>query len=224
VIEDQQVLLKDLKNEMRNQNAQFQNQSNLLQRLTDAASFLPSTTTNQPFWLKTYTIHDPQTFWIMVQAIGILTTLLLIFRQIQLQRLGNSIISLAEIERIWKERDMINARKIICKNFQDNKELEACAAERIASFFEKLGLYHERKIFDSKIIWELYSHYVENYWGILKKEITLMRINIDDQTIYTHFEKFFNDMAKISKRRNAPDSRKTKEQLLEFSEQEQQET
>jgi hypothetical protein len=166
---------------------------------------------------KTYTVGDPQTFWMMVQAVGVIITLWLIWRQIKLQGVGNSISSLTELESEWKSDKMAEARREICKCYKDGKDGGIQSAERIACFFETLGLYHERKMFDTVLIWELYSSYVENYWPILKPRIEKMRADDGDHSIYTHFEDFYDRMRVESKNHGAPTDVKTPEVLLAFS-------
>lgn len=178
-------------------------------------------TTNQvsSVWhtLKTYTVNDPQTFWTMVQAVGVIVTLWFIWRQIKLQRVGNSIVSLSEIEDEWRSPVMAEARKEVCKSFCEGREIGSRSAEHVACFFETLGLYHQRKAFDSEVIWELYSSYVEHYWPMLATQIS--KIRKEDSTAYTHFEAFCTQMRKISKERNAP-SNKSRESLLAFAQKE----
>ena len=167
--------------------------------------------------IKIYTIGDSQTFWLMVQAIGVISTLVLIWRQIKLQGLGNSISSLTEIEAEWKSDKMAEARREICKCYLDGNAGGIQSAERIACFFETLGLYHQRKMFDTILIWELYSSYVENYWPMLKPRIQKMRDDDGDRSIYTQFEGFYDRMRSVSKKQGAPTDVKTPEVLMAFA-------
>jgi hypothetical protein len=158
---------------------------------------------------------DSQWFWSFAQFVTVLIGLVFIYHQLKLQRMANSLSSLAEFENSWKSQEMMAARQEICGNVCDPKGGGTQSAERISCFFETLGLYLSRKVFDRAIIWELYSYYVEHYWPILKPKITEMRKG--DPTIYTAFEALHDKMRVFSEKRGAPSHEKSPEMLLEFA-------
>jgi hypothetical protein len=176
-------------------------------------------TTNQtcPFLhtIKTYTIADPQCFWIMVQAVGIVITLLLIWKQMRLQSAANMLRALSDFSKEWWSTELMDARKEVCKSFRDKKSPGDLAAERVSGFFETLGLYYKRNIIDTHLAWGLYSYYVEHYWPILQPTIIEMRRA--DKTIFTDFENFHDTMKAVSKKKNAPADIKPEEVLMEFA-------
>lgn len=159
--------------------------------------------------------NDSQWLWSFAQFLTVLIGLFFIYHQIKLQRMANSLSSLTAFEDGWKATEMYAARQETCKNFGENRKGGIQSAERIACFFETLGLYHERKVFETLLIWELYSSYVEHYWPILKPRIVEMRQA--DCTIYTAFEALYDAMNSISRKRRAPFGEKSRAQLLEFA-------
>jgi hypothetical protein len=152
--------------------------------------------------IKTYTIADPQCFWTMVQAVGIVITLLLIWKQMRIQSAANMLRALSDFSKEWWSTELIDARKEVCRSYRDKKSPGDLSAERISGFFETLGLYYKRNMVDSHLAWGLYSYYVEHYWPILQPAIKEMRKT--DNTIFTDFEQFHNEMKAVSKRKNAP--------------------
>src|SRR5262249_49740185 len=85
--------------------------------------------------------NDSQWFWAMAHFLDVAITLWCIWRQIHLQRMGNTLASLAQFESRWTSPEMLEARKAICKTFQDGRDCNVQSAERVACFFEEIGLY-----------------------------------------------------------------------------------
>jgi len=159
--------------------------------------------------------NDSQWFWAFAQFLTVLIGLVFIYHQLKLQRMANSLSSLAGFETSWKSPEMFAARRETCQNFCEPKKGGTQSAERIAGFFETLGLYHERKVFSTDLIWELYSFYVENYWPILKPKIVEMRKG--DSTIYTAFEQLYENTKAFSRKRGAPYDSKSQQVLIDFA-------
>jgi hypothetical protein len=110
---------------------------------------------------------------------------------------------------------MLKARKAICAAYREGKKCNVQSSEAVASFFEEIGLYVTKKVFEPDIVWDLYSSYIEHYWPMLKSRIEELRR--DDPTPYTHFEVLHTKMHKQSVNRRAPSTTPTHEQLLEFT-------
>jgi hypothetical protein len=154
----------------------------------------------------------------MAQFLAILISLAFIYRQIRLQRMGNSLTTLAQFETRWTSEEMVQARKTVCTTFRDNERIGVQSAERIASFFEEIGLYVQKKVFDLDLVWELYSTYIEHYWPILEPRMSELRRN--DPTVYTNFHMLHKKVKKFSAKRGAPSDSFSREQLLKFAEEE----
>jgi hypothetical protein len=151
----------------------------------------------------------------MAQFFAVAITLWFIWRQIHLQRMGNTLASLAQFETRWTSPEMFEARKTICKAFQDKTNCSVQSAERVACFFEELGLYVKKKVFELDIVWELYSTYIEHYWPILKSRVEDMQKG--DPTVYTSFQTLHKRIQQFSQTQGAPCGTFTREQLLEFA-------
>lgn len=162
--------------------------------------------------------NDSQWFWAMAQFVAVLITLMFICRQIRLQRMGNSLTTLAQFASRWSSQEMLEARTAVCRATCDNAPYSSQAAERISSFFEEIGLYVREDVFDLTIVWELYGAYVEHYWPLLRPRIA--DIQDRDATAYANFEGLHKQIKKLSKKRGAPSEPFSEEQLIEFAREE----
>lgn len=158
--------------------------------------------------------NDSQWFWAMAQFFAVAITLLSIWRQIHLQRMGNTLASLAQFETRWTSPEMFEARKAICTAFQDETKCSVQSAERVACFFEEIGLYVKKKVFELDIVWELYSTYIEHYWPILESRVLDMQK--EDPTVYKSFQSLHTQIKQFSATQGTPVVVFTREQLLEF--------
>jgi hypothetical protein len=159
--------------------------------------------------------NDSQWFWAMAQFFAVAITLGFIWRQIHLQRMGNTLASLAQFESRWTSPEMFEARKAICTAFRDEAPCSVQSAERVACFFEEIGLYVSKKVFGLDIVWELYSTYVEHYWPMLQPRV--LDLQKGDPTVYASFQRLHAEVQKFSKQQGAPFNTFTRDQLLEFA-------
>ena len=159
--------------------------------------------------------NDSQWFWAMAQFFAVAITLGFIWRQIHLQRMGNTLSSLAQFETRWTSPEMFAARKAICTAFRDETPYSVQSSERVACFFEEIGLYVSKKVFELDIVWELYSTYIEHYWPILQPRV--LDLQKGDPTVYTSFQRLHTEIQKRSKKQGAPSNTFTRDQLLEFA-------
>jgi hypothetical protein len=130
---------------------------------------------------------DSQWFWTMVAGLAAAIGLGFIYQQIRLQVLGTMMNTLATFNDRWKSAEMVTARKNICEHYLGGGVCSPDSAEKVAGFFEEMGLYTERKVLDSAIVWELYGQYVESYWAILLARIEELRKL--DETAYRCFQR-----------------------------------
>jgi hypothetical protein len=154
-------------------------------------------------------------FWGMAQFLVIAVTLFFINSQIKLQRLANALSSLFALREQWKSDKMRYARKVICGN--QDPSLKAIGANEgaVLGFFEEIGVYLYSGVFDKRIIWDLYSYWIEHYWLILNPYIQEYRKNESDETLFERFESLYKCMSSISQRRGSQ-VRKSDEQLRKF--------
>lgn len=154
-------------------------------------------------------------FWAMVQAVAVAVTLFLIHRQIRLQRLGNMLSSLQELDLRWSSDGMLSARASVCSNAFKNGVEVTDADDAVLVFFEDLGMQVKRGILDTELVWDTYSVFIEFYWPILKPIIE-EQWNRGDKTLYEDFKKLYEAMAKIAKKRKTKHE-KTREELKRFA-------
>ena len=129
--------------------------------------------------------------------------------------MGNTLSSLAQFETRWTSPEMFAARKAICTAFRDETPYSVQSSERVACFFEEIGLYVSKKVFELDIVWELYSTYIEHYWPILQPRV--LDLQKGDPTVYTSFQRLHTEIQKRSKKQGAPSNTFTRDQLLEFA-------
>jgi hypothetical protein len=159
--------------------------------------------------------QESQWFWGAVAAIAVAWTLGLIYQQVKLQRLGNMLTSLGEFNGRWRSAETVKSRKEICNCFLKREPCKTAALEDVAGFFEEIGVYLEREVFDCPLVWDIYGSYVENYWLILKPAILDLR-GIDP-TAYTSFEKLYDRCAAHSVKNGTVESGLTADDLKEFA-------
>lgn len=162
--------------------------------------------------------NDSQWFWAMVQAVGVIVTLWFIVRQLKLQRLANVLSSLTALNTRWESKEMVDARKIICKAHLDGKDCGVKSTIAIAGFFEELGLYVEKSIIEEEIVWELYGEYTEHYWPILLQR--MKEAQTWDESGYCFFKKLHKRCVKLSAKADPKTAERSQEDLKVFAESE----
>ena len=166
-------------------------------------------------WLvKNMIGNDSQWFWAMAQVFAVAISLWFIWRQIHFQRMANSLSTLAQFESRWTSQEMSAARKAVCEAFRDNARFGAQSTERVACFFEELGLHVTSKVFELAMVWELYSTYIEHYWPILEPRVAEMQKK--DPSVYTSFQDLHRRIKEHSRKKKAPAGVFSHEELLDF--------
>jgi hypothetical protein len=85
---------------------------------------------------------------------------------------------------------------------------------KITWFFEVLGLYLKKKIFDGPTLWELYSQPVEYIWQGFGPLIAHMRKK--DASAYTNFEYLYDRLAEHGRKVGSPCIRHTEDQIRRY--------
>src|SRR5207244_7991826 len=83
-------------------------------------------------------------FWTALQAIGVITTLVLIYRQVRIGRRASMLEALSLLEKKWANPVMESARISVCELFlnpttRGSKTLDP-ASNALLLFFEDVGL------------------------------------------------------------------------------------
>jgi hypothetical protein len=112
--------------------------------------------------------------------------------------------TLAEFDRRWKSLMMIEAREHVCRDYGSNEKTISQPEDLVLDFFEEIGLYLHKRVFDASTIWELYSYFVEHYWTILQPRIQEFRNSSQDKSWFSEFEFLSRELKKHSKKRKCP--------------------
>ncbi len=152
----------------------------------------------------------------MAQFLVVTVSLFLIYRQLRVQGRNHLISSLDSLDKRWNSDLLINARKVLCENWETKDSMDP-AGQLVAGFFEELGVYVRQDILSKDVVWEIYSHYIEHYWSMLAPPINKVRSTMRDPTSYTNFESLYNTMISHSKKKGAPEFMRTEEQIRHFS-------
>jgi hypothetical protein len=136
-------------------------------------------------------------FWTMAQAIIVGITLLFIYFQLKAQHSKNMLDTIAVFDDRWNSKEMRNSRKKLCQKYTQNDfahfyDLEGHALD----FFEQMGLYLKKGVYNRDVIWEFYSYYIIYYWRIAQNLIEQYRKDERDNTYYVWFEYLYEEMLK----------------------------
>jgi hypothetical protein len=155
-------------------------------------------------------------FWSMAQFFVIGISLVLIYRQIRLQRQANMLQTLGSVDNRWNAQEMVASRQKACENYlKDQLRINREQADVLA-FFEDVGAYLEKGVFDTESVWDKYSYYIEHYWAMYQPHINEFRAESKDHTWYEKFEILKNKMEKFSKKKGLKVVRKTQEEIKRF--------
>lgn len=154
-------------------------------------------------------------FWGMISALAATLGLTAIYQQIKLQRVANMLASFGSFGARWKSDEMVASRKAVCSWYLKKSEGTNASLEDVASFFEEIDLFINRKVFDISLVWEIYGAYVENYWPIFEPVVENLRKN--DRSAYTAFENLHGKCVAYSATKGLSIAHKTKEELEKFA-------
>ena len=158
-----------------------------------------------------------QWFWGMAQFLAIAISLAFIYRQVKLHRQGNMLQAIAALDQKWGSKDYIEYRLSTCQRYDlDSLKIDRSEGE-VLGFFEDLGIYLERGVFDKSLLWEKYSYYIEHYWIMYEKHISEYRAQENDGTWFDRFEYVNSEMKKYAqKKRKVKYGSRTKNEIDTF--------
>jgi hypothetical protein len=174
--------------------------------------------------LKNVIGPDSVWFWGAVQAIGVITTLLMIYRQVRIGQLSSMLEALNQLEKKWTSPGMLNARKQICEGYQKlatrgSKELDV-SSNTVLVFFEEIGLLYSLRILSRDLLWERLSYNIVHYWQLIEPKVQEMRASENDETFYDKFENIAFHMRGVEAKRTGKNALKTEAQLMDYIKQE----
>jgi hypothetical protein len=156
-------------------------------------------------------------FWAMTQAIGVILTLIVIYKQIRIQTSSHVVQTLQAIHTRWTEEPMRWARFKVCSSYLDGKFEFGGEADYIAEFLEELGGYIKINAVTRDAMWDAQSWNIEHYYCMFKSGIERSRLTFHDDNLYENTESLFRAMAEHSKQRGATSSQRGDEDLRRFA-------
>lgn len=155
-------------------------------------------------------------FWAMLQFLAVAVSLWFIYWQIRLQAQANMLQALEALADKWNSEFLLECRHEACPDHPKSSLKIGNAEGTVLGFFEDLGLYYKRGVFDIEIVWERYSYFIEHYWSMYQPSITEFRADSKDASWFSSFEELFRAVDRFSKKKGATTGLKTKEQIAKF--------
>ena len=154
-------------------------------------------------------------FWLMLQCLTLVITLILVYRQVRHMRDANMLQALGGLDERWKSAEFRSFRVAACQRYGDGDLHIGRLEGEVLSFFESLGVYLRRRVFDKEILWEKYSYYVEHYWIIFRDHVEEFRTKSGDTTWYDQFQYLDRRMSSCAKKRGIHNYGKKTQQNME---------
>ena len=147
--------------------------------------------------------------WVAVQAITTIITLWILLRQlcslrnqVFLQNNSHTVDLMRSLNERWNSRIMLYSRISICKAVKRGADpFEDGSADFVATFYEELGLFLQKKISNQEILWELFSDDIVHYWQVMENYIISNRQELGP-ALYTHFQSLNRKMLQIEEAKN----------------------
>lgn len=111
----------------------------------------------------------------MVQAVAVVLSIGLIFRQVKIQASAQIVQMRSEIQARWNQESMLRARLAACSDYLSGQYQFDGASEHVAEFIEELAAYMNSGAISSRNIWEVQSWYIEHYYAMFRDGIQDMR-------------------------------------------------
>src|SRR3990172_10856986 len=97
-------------------------------------------------------------FWAMLQFFAVAVSLWFIYRQIRLQAQANMLQALEALADKWNGEFLLQCRHEACSKYPRENLKIGNADSAVLGFFEDLGLYYKKGVFDIETVWERYSY------------------------------------------------------------------
>ena len=149
------------------------------------------------------TLLSSGTFWTAISAVGSITALLLIYRQIANSRNVNAYEFLRkEDDRFRTEsvrRDRSRLARVLLQCPDDFVEIDKYADD-ILGYFEDLGLMLRKNLAPIYFAWTMNAFYALHYWHALLPYIHWTRKDLDDPNYYIEFEYLYHKLLKLEQK------------------------
>lgn len=142
-------------------------------------------------------------FWQIVGTFGSIVALLLIFKQIYETRNIAAYEFIINARKNFYSDDLMKKRALmsreLLKKTRDFERLQNLSETNLL-FFEEIGLLLRKIGSSGFIIWTVLGDNIIYYWQILKKHIKWYRKKMDDDTLYSEFQRAYHIMEKYEKK------------------------
>lgn len=101
-----------------------------------------------------------------------------------------------QFDKAFDSVEMRNARRRLAKQLLNNQEV---TEDRVADFFENVGLYMHKGRIDEDTVYNSYSVMIEGYWPALKTFVMESRKKGQAPDEYIEFEQLYHEMNKRDK-------------------------
>jgi hypothetical protein len=111
--------------------------------------------------------------------------------------------TLISLRQRWESVEMARLRAMVCAAYiakQGVREFRP-QEERVATFFDDIGVYLKHGTFSAVVVWDQYSYYVEHYWLVMAPLIKDFRESTKDDTWFESFEAVYEASLKVGRRR-----------------------
>lgn len=155
-------------------------------------------------------------FWEMMQFFALSISLFFIYRQIRIQRQTNMLQAIHKMDDRWNSIEMVKSRMYVCKNRLNQDVSVSDSDDMVLIFFEDMGIYRKRDIFDKELVWDTYSFYIEFYWPMLVPKIKEQWAG-GDETIYSNFKALYDETIKLTKQKEGYNPIKKSQEVEGFA-------
>jgi len=139
--------------------------------------------------------------FVVLVAAGVFT-----MRQVYLNRRANMLETIQHMNEKWDSDLLLKLRRDACITYltirggeSRSSSLEIDLKQGIVlGFFEELGLYSKKRVFEDEVVWDMFSYYIQHYWAMLEPHIMEFRRSKDDPSWFEKFEYLDERMKKYS--------------------------
>src|SRR5437867_3615199 len=140
-------------------------------------------------------------FWTAVGAVGAVSMLFLIRKQIEADANVNAYKLIKTEDDRFSTAELKRSRSNLARALllgAASEDLDAADdADSVLNVFEDLGVLVKGRIVRARLAWTTSAYYVLRYWEALKPHIDWVREKHEDQTYYCEFEELYKTVRNI---------------------------
>ena len=163
-----------------------------------------------------YTISFYGSIVTILQFVVVFVTAILIYRQVRIQAHTHVVRTVEDMMRLWNSSHYAAMRRKVCRKYLAGDESFDSTCEELCEIFERFGLYSSIGAVPKDVMWEAISWFIEYYYEMFQDGLRNMRNYYNDETLFSNFESISMEMHRISKRKGAPNSEKSRKEVVRF--------